>query len=389
MPALMSGTIAVVNSHLSPSDEAISGAGGPDGGPGLTGAAGSQPRLPFLPVLLESACMPRRYVNQLGHQEAVDQIFLASQKQLRPNRNGNLYLQVELSDRTGSISARMWNASESDYRNFDDGDFVRVEGSTQLYQGALQLIAANVCKARFEEVDPADFMPLTPAEIDRLAVRLGELLRSMSNPQLVTLAECFLMDDDFMKRFMKSPAGVKNHHAYIGGLLEHVVNLMEVVMRIIEFYPAIDGDLLLMGAFLHDMGKINELNYDRGFSYSDEGQLIGHVVMAVSMLEAKVAEAERLSGESLSEETVLRLKHIIVSHHGQYEYGSPKLPMTLEAVALHHLDNLDAKMHSFHQLMRDDPNVESSWTAYNQNLGRKLFKGQNFSSNPLPVANAE
>ncbi len=333
--------------------------------------------------------MPRRSVNQLGHQEAVDQVFLASQKQLRPNRNGNLYLQVELSDRTGSISARMWNASESDYRNFDDGDFVRVEGSTQLYQGALQLIAANICKARFEEVDPADFMPLTPAEIDRLAVRMGELLRSMSNPQLVTLAECFLMDDDFMKRFMKSPAGVKNHHAYIGGLLEHVVNLMEVVTRIVEFYPALDPDLLLMGAFLHDMGKINELNYDRGFSYSDEGQLIGHVVMAVSMLEAKVAEAERLSGESLCQETVLRLKHIIVTHHGQYEYGSPKLPMTLEAVALHHLDNLDAKMHSFHQLMRDDPNVESSWTSYNQGLGRKLFKGQNFTSNSRPLANAE
>jgi 3'-5' exoribonuclease len=333
--------------------------------------------------------MPRRFVNQLGHQEAVDQIFLASQKQLRPNRNGNLYLQVELSDRTGSISARMWNASDSDYRNFDDGDFVRVEGSTQLYQGALQLIAVNLCKARYEEVDPADFMPLTPAEIDRLAVRLGELLRSMSNPQLVSLAECFLMDDEFMKRFMRSPAGIKNHHAYVGGLLEHVVNLMEVVTRVVELYPAIDPDVLLMGAFLHDMGKIHELNYDRGFSYSDEGQLIGHVVMAVSMLEQKVAEAEKLSGEPLSEESVLRLKHIIVSHHGQYEYGSPKLPMTLEAVALHHLDNLDAKIHSFHQQMRDDPNVESPWTAYNQGLGRKLYKGSSFSSDPRPLANAE
>jgi 3'-5' exoribonuclease len=323
--------------------------------------------------------MPRRSVAQLGHQEAVDQVFLASQKQLRPNRNGNLYLQVELSDRTGSISARMWNATESDYRNFDDGDFVRVEGSTQLYQGGLQLIAANICKARYEEVDPADFMPLTPAEIDQLAVRLGEMLRSMTNPQLVTLAECFLMDDAFMQRFMRAPAGVKNHHAYVGGLLEHVVNLMEVASTVAGFYPAIDANLLLMGAFMHDMGKIYELNYDRGFSYSDEGQLIGHVVMAVSMLEAKVAEAEKLSGETIAEELVLRLKHMIVSHHGEYAYGSPKLPMTLEAVALHHLDNLDAKIHSFHQQMRDDPNVESSWTHYNQGLGRKLFKGSGYS----------
>jgi 3'-5' exoribonuclease len=333
--------------------------------------------------------MPRRSVAQLGHQEAVDQVFLASQKQLRPNRNGNLYLQVELSDRTGSISARMWNASESDYRNFDDGDFVRVEGSTQLYQGGLQLIAANICKARYEEVDPADFMPLTPAEIDQLAVRLGELLRGMSNPQLVTLAECFLMDDDFMQRFMRAPAGVKNHHAYVGGLVEHVVNLMEVAHAVAPFYPAVDANLLLMGAFMHDMGKINELNYDRGFSYSDEGQLIGHVVMAVSMLEAKVAEAEKLSGEPVAQELVLRLKHMIISHHGEYSYGSPKLPMTLEAVALHHLDNLDAKIHSFHQQMRDDPNVESSWTHFNPSLGRKLFKGSGYSPDVNSATNGD
>jgi len=320
--------------------------------------------------------MSRRFVNQLGHQDPVSQIFMASQKQLRPNRNGNLYLQVELSDRSGSLAARMWNASENDYRGFDDGDFVHVEGTTQVYQGALQLIASNICKARYEEVDPADFMPLTPAEIDRLALRLGELLRLMANPHLVNLAECFLMDEEFMRKFTKAPAGVKNHHAYVGGLLDHVVSLMEVVTRVAPCYPQVDPDLLLMGAFLHDMGKVNELSYDRGFSYTDEGQLVGHVVMAMTMLEAKVAEAEKLAGEPLPEETVLRLKHMIISHHGQYEYGAPKLPMTLEAVALHQLDNLDAKIHSFHGQMRDDPNVESPWTAYNQSLGRKLYKGQ-------------
>lgn len=319
--------------------------------------------------------MPRRYVNQFGHQEAVDQIFLASQKQLRPNRNGNLYLQVELSDRSGTISARMWNASDSDYRNFDDGDFVRVEGSAQLYQGAMQLIATHICKARDDEVEHADFMPVGPAELDRLAVRLGELLRGLSNPHLRTLAECFLMDEEFMGKFTRAPAGVKNHHAYVGGLLEHVVNLMEVVTRVVGCYPAIDPDLLLMGAFIHDMGKIDELSYDRGFAYTDEGQLIGHVVMAVGLLEAKVREAEKLSDEPIPGELVLRLKHMIVSHHGQYEFGSPKLPMTLEAVALHHLDNLDAKIHSFEQQMRDDPNVESPFTSYNASLGRKLYKG--------------
>ena len=320
--------------------------------------------------------MPRRFVNQFGHQEAVDQIFLASQKQLRPNRNGNLYLQVELSDRSGTISARMWNASESEYRTFDDGDYVRVEGNTQIYQGCMQLIATNICKARSDEIDYSDFMPVSPADIERLTRRLGELLRGMKSAPLRSLAECFLIDDDFINRFSRAPAGVKNHHAYVGGLLDHVVSLMELVTRVVGLYPAIDPDLLLMGAFLHDAGKIGELSYDRGFAYTDEGQLIGHVVMAIGMLERKLAEAERLSGETVPQELVLRLKHMIVSHHGEYEFGSPKLPMTLEAVALHHLDNLDAKLHSFQQQMRDDPNVESCWTNYNQNLGRKLFKGR-------------
>jgi 3'-5' exoribonuclease len=319
--------------------------------------------------------MPRRFVSDLGPQENVSQIFLASQKQLRPNRNGNLYLQVDLADRTGSICARMWNAGEADYRSFEDGDLIHVEGATQVYQGGLQLIATSVCKARGEEVDMADFMSLSPSDIDKLARRLAELLRSMKDGHLRNLAECFLTDDEFMAVMARSPAGVKNHHAYPGGLLEHVVNLMEVADRIVGRYPAIDRDLLLMGVLIHDMGKVQELSSDRGFAYTDSGQLLGHVILAISMLDDKVRQAEELSGEPLPEETVLRLKHMIVSHHGEYQFGAPKLPMTLEAVALHHLDNLDAKIHNFQQLMRDDANLDSPWTQYHQSLGRKLFKG--------------
>jgi 3'-5' exoribonuclease len=204
---------------------------------------------------------------------------------------------------------------------------------------------------------------------------MAGLLRKMRDPHLLNLAECFLVDDDFMRKFSRAPAGVKNHHAYLGGLIEHVVNLMELVARVAPLYPALNADLLLMGAFLHDAGKIDELVYERDFAYTDEGQLLGHVVMAVSMLDKKLRETERLAGEPVPEELVLRLKHMIVSHHGQYEFGSPKLPMTLEAVALHHLDNLDAKLHSFEQLIRDDPNVESGWTNFHHSLGRKLFKG--------------
>jgi 3'-5' exoribonuclease len=319
--------------------------------------------------------MSRRYVSQLAHQESIDQIFLASEKQLRPNRNGNLYLQLDLSDRSGSIGARMWNASEQDYRGFDNGDYVRVEGCTQLFQGTIQLIATSIRKAPNGEVDPDDFMILDSKEIDQFVGKLGTLLRKMRDPHLLNLAECFLMDEDFMRKFSRAPAGVKNHHAYLGGLIEHVVKLMELCIQVAPLYPAIHADLLLMGAFLHDMGKIDELTYERDFAYSDEGQLIGHLVMAVGILDRKLKEVERLSGEPLPEELALRLKHMIVSHHGQYEYGSPKLPMTLEAVALHQLDNLDAKVHAFDQLMRDDPNVESGWTNYNHSLGRKLFKG--------------
>lgn len=319
--------------------------------------------------------MSRRFVSQLAHQEPVDQVFLASDKQLRPNRAGNLYLQVDLSDRSGSINARMWNASENDYRAFENGDYVRVDGATQLFQGTIQLIATSIRKAAPADINEEDFLTLGSKQLEKLTARLAGFLRRMKNPHLLNLAECFLMDDEFMRKFSRAPAGVKNHHAYVGGLLEHVVSLLDLVSRIDGLYPGVDTDLLLMGAFLHDMGKIDELTYERDFAYTDEGQLIGHLVMAIGILERKLREAERLSGEAVPQELALRIKHMIVSHHGTYEYGSPKVPMTLEAVALHYLDNLDAKLQSFAQLMRDDPNIDSGWTNFHPTLGRKLFKG--------------
>jgi 3'-5' exoribonuclease len=320
--------------------------------------------------------MTRRFINQLGQQESINEVFVANGKQLRPNRNGNLYLQVELSDSTGSIGARLWNAKEELYKSFENGDYIRVEGSTQVFQGALQLILKRIEKVDPSEVNPQDFTPQPAVDVNRLLARLGEMLRCMSDPHLRSLAECFLIDESLTAKLMMAPAGTKNHHAYHGGLLAHIVGLMEVVLHIAPCYQQIDRDLLLMGAFLHDLGKIDELSYERGLAYSDEGQLIGHLVMAVGMLEAKVAEAEKLSGEPIPQETVLRLKHMIISHHGEYEFGSPKLPMTLEAIALYCLDNLDAKINSFHQLISEDPNVDSSWTVYQANIDRKLFKGK-------------
>ena len=186
--------------------------------------------------------MERRYVKQLGQQEAVDEVFRAVEKQLRSNRNGNLYLQVELSDRTGAIGARMWNASESIYRTFDNGDYVRVEGTTQLFQGALQLILTRITKVPHEEVAEDDFSMLAATSVDKLVLRLGEMLRAMDDPHLRNLAECFLVDEEFMAKFTRAPAGIKHHHAYHGGLLEHVVGLMELALRVAPLYPDIDRD---------------------------------------------------------------------------------------------------------------------------------------------------
>jgi len=319
--------------------------------------------------------MTRRYVNQLGNGDSVDESFLVADKQLRANRQGNLYLHLELRDKTGSVGARLWNASEGLARTFEPGDYLHVKGKTQVFQGALQLILSHLEVVDPTRIEPEDFLPQSTQNVARLSARLRELLYSMSNPHLRALAECFLIDDDFVRKFTTAPAGIKNHHAYHSGLLEHVVTLLTVADRIADLYPEIDRDLLLMGIFLHDIGKIDELSYDRAFGYTDEGQLVGHLVMGVEMLRDKVERTSDLTGEPFPHELSLRLKHMIVSHHGTHEFGSPKLPMTLEAIALHYLDNLDAKIHTFGREIRDDPSRESAWTPFHQNLGRRLFKG--------------
>jgi 3'-5' exoribonuclease len=319
--------------------------------------------------------MPRRYITQLGERENVDEVYVVSEKQLRTNRNGNLYLQVRLADRTGSLNAMLWNANDAVYGSFNNGDFLRVKGMSQFHNGNLQIILQKFDVVDPKTVDEADFITLAATDVDRLAGRMQQMLRAMRNVHLRELAEVFLMDEEFMGKFSAAPAGVKNHHAYRGGLLDHVVSLMELCMIVAPRYRDVDPDLLLMGAFLHDMGKIDELTYERDLGYSDEGQLLGHVVIAVGILNDKIREAEKLSGEAFPVELKLRLQHMIVSHHGEYEFGAPKLPMTLEAVALHYLDTLDAKLFSLGQLIKDDVNTDSNWTPFQPNLQRKLYKG--------------
>jgi 3'-5' exoribonuclease len=319
--------------------------------------------------------MTRRYVNQLANGDSVDEVFLVADKQLRANRQGNLYLHLELRDKSGSLGARLWNATENLARTFEPGDFLQARGKIQVFQGALQVILSHIETIDPTRIDPEDFLPQTTQNVTKLAARLRELLFGIGNPHLRALVECFLIDDEFVRKFTTAPAGIKNHHAYQAGLLEHVVTLLTIADRIADLYPDLDRDLLMAGIFLHDIGKIDELSYERAFGYTDEGQLIGHLVMGVEMLRDKVEQTKDLTGEPFPTELLLRLKHMIVSHHGTLEFGSPKLPMTPEAIALHHIDNLDAKIHAFTREIRDDPVKDTAWTPFHQNLGRRIYKG--------------
>ncbi|ADV62887.1 metal dependent phosphohydrolase [Isosphaera pallida ATCC 43644] len=321
--------------------------------------------------------MPRRSLADLAPGDLVDDVFLVASKQSRADRQGNLYLTLDLRDPTGNISARVWNVTKSLADSFESGDFLKVRAKAQYAQGITQLVVSHleaVDPARLG-LDPAAFLPKAPVSIAVLTSQLRGFLKSLDDPHLKALCDAFLMDDAFLADFTAVPAGVREHHAYQGGLLEHVVAMMTLASTVGELYPEVNRDLLLVGCFLHDVGKVRELSHQRGFDYTDEGQLVGHLSLGVSMVEEKLPLVQRLLGEPFPPETLLRIKHMILSHHGTLEFGSPKLPMTPEAVALHHLDALDSKLHAALREIRDDPDTASRWTRYDPKRNRRLFKG--------------
>ena len=320
--------------------------------------------------------MSRRLITELPPQCQIDQTFLATHKQLRPNRNGQLYIQVELADKSGTITGRLWNASDDDFGGFEDGDYVRVEGHTQLYSGSLQLIIASIERADPRTIDESEFLVLSKHDLVRLEAELNAILATIKSAPLKALADELLADGPLMEAFRRTPAGVKHHHAYAGGLLDHVVNLLRLADRVAPLYPALDRNLLLVGVLVHDIGKTQELESRQGFSYTDVGQLLGHVLLGLEIVDAKIRAIEARTGQRFEPEAAVRVKHMIASHHGQYEFGSPKLPMTLEAMALHHLDHLDAKMAGTIQLLQNEATAEDGWTQYQQSQGRKFFRGR-------------
>lgn len=320
--------------------------------------------------------MPRTFVKELKDGDSVNDVFLLADKQLRANRNANLYLLATLRDKTGVISGLMWNVVEENVQHLATGDMVKVRGKVQVYQGGLQMIVAQIDPAPSSAYNVDDFLVQPQANVGPLLDRLKQLMSSFANPQLQALADEFMNDQQLVDDLCAAPAGVKAHHAYLGGLIEHIVGMAEVADRICGFYQALNRDLLLLGVLLHDLGKVRELSWDPTLAYTDEGQLLGHMNIAIEILNEKLlATRAKLGGHSLSDETVLRLKHMILSHHGSLEFGSARVPMTPEAIALHQIDNLDAKLHEFTRAISDDLNGDSAWTPYSPRIERRLFKG--------------
>jgi 3'-5' exoribonuclease len=280
-----------------------------------------------------------------------------------------------LRDRTGQVSGLLWNVSEDAVGHIRQGDYVKVRGKAQLYQGNLQVILKDITHVPDAVVDPEDFQMQATISADRLLPKLQDLLSGITHRQLRDVLLSFLEDPEQLQLILRAPAGVRLHHAYHGGLIEHIVNVMEAARRIADLYPRIDFNLVLAGVFLHDIGKVRELGFDTTFIYTDQGQLLGHLVIGVEMLNERIAAWEAKTGEMFPEEMALRLKHMIVSHHGSHDFGSPKLPMTPEAIVLHHLDTLDAKVHEFVGLIDSDPNSQSSWTPFQSSIQRKVYKG--------------
>lgn len=321
--------------------------------------------------------MARRYINQLAEGENVNQIFLVADKQVRANRSGNLYLQLRLVDKTGSLTGMLWNANEKITSKFESGEYLTVEGTTQFYNGAMQLIITSIENVDSNFVREEDFVQLTSEAVNQLKNEMFDLLAQIKDEHIARLVAAFKNDSALIDDFCNAPAGIKNHHAYNGGLLAHVVSMLKLAQFVGGNYGPVDSDLLIMGVFLHDIGKIKELAFERELSYTDAGQLIGHIQIGAEILDEKIRELET-AGTPVPAEKALRLKHMILSHHGQPEYGAVKVPMTLEAIALHYIDTLDSKIASAHDVMTQDVN-EGNWTTFQPNVGRKYFKGESSS----------
>jgi 3'-5' exoribonuclease len=316
--------------------------------------------------------MKTSFVTDLGSEQNITSFFLVHEKEIRNTREGKAYLRLELGDRSGTIEARMWDQFDGVVKDINRDDFVKVQACVEIYRNKPQLSLQNLRLAKPEEIDLADFLAHTKEDVGKLYAQLLEYAGSITNPWLKKLTTGILSDPKIATRFKRAPAAKVMHHAYLGGLLEHVISLCGLAKQIAAHYPELDVDLLLTAAILHDVGKLDELCYERAINYTVEGQLLGHIMMEFETVSKSM---DAIEGFPPNLKTVVQ--HLLVSHHGQYEFGSPKLPMIREALAFHYMDDLDSKLAAARAALALDSG-EPEWSAYSGALGRKFLRLDEF-----------
>jgi 3'-5' exoribonuclease len=324
--------------------------------------------------------MKTAYVSDLTADTTITSFFLVCEKELRSTREGKPFLRLELSDRSGTMEARLWDNVETLAHVFDRDDIVKVQARVDSYKNKLQLVVEKLRRAEPAEVDLADYFPHTAEDIEQLYGRLREHVAAIKNPWLSRLVSGVIEDPAISPRLKRAPAAKMMHHAFLGGLLEHIVSLCDLGRLVAQHYPELDVDLLLTGAILHDIGKLDELCYERAIHYTDDGQLLGHIVLGLEQV------TERMNGiEGFPPDYKTLVKHLLISHHGQYEFGSPKLPMFREALVLHYLDDLDSKMAAARAVLGAEGG-EEGWTAFSSALNRRLLRLDQFRAGPAEKA---
>ena len=313
--------------------------------------------------------MKSPYVKEIEAGQTIHTNFMVQLKDVRQKKSGDPYLSLILSDKTGELDAKMWDNVAEILETFDKDDFVKVRGLVQIFQNRSQLTIHKLQRVEDSEVELADYYPCSKRDQDEMLAEVRAIVAAMANPHLKALLEAFFNDADIAQLYKIAPAAKTIHHAWLGGLIEHVLSMCSLAKAVAPQYPHVDADLLMTGVLLHDIGKIHELTYARGFGYSTDGQLLGHIIQALRMLDDKI----RLVPGFPPKLRVL-VEHMIVSHHGELEYGSPKLPLFPEALLLHHLDNLDSKMEAMRSLVENDRHVDGVFTGYNPALERAALK---------------
>ncbi len=310
----------------------------------------------------------KTYINEIKENDNVDSCFLVKEKSSGITKTGNPYLKLKLVDRSGEIEGRIWTFVENLTGAFDKDDFVHVAGKAVSFQERLQLNINRIERVEEAEILFSDFFPITERDIGEMFQSLSEIIDRIKNPHLSKLLHLFWEDESFVKLFKMAPASKWVHHNYLGGLLEHTLSLVQLVLTNAAHYDGLNLDLLITASILHDLGKVEELSYHRSFDYSDEGRLLGHIILGIQRVEDKIRQLP-----DFPKDLSTLLKHLLLSHHGQYMWGSPKRPMTLEAVMLHYLDDMDAKMNGIQQFIKNQVPEGSRWSAYHRTFEQYFY----------------